>query len=55
MHKMMCKACSDYEKQSTIIERKLSMMQPTKQAPVDLEKLMLKINQKIDDAHEGRS
>ena len=46
-HKMMCDACSLYEKQSVLIEKGISYKNETGFSPEELEKLKLIISQKL--------
>lgn len=48
MHKMMCDACSNYEKQSRLIDKGLSMSHPSDVKTVNVDDLKRKINHEID-------
>ncbi len=43
MHKMMCNACVNYEKQSTFIEKNISSLSKIKLLKIDTENLQIKI------------
>ena len=48
MHKMMCSACTMYEKQSTILEKSIEIQYKNLGKELDLEELKKTINQKIN-------
>ena len=48
LHKMMCSACTLYEKQSILIEKGISNMQKKKPISIDLEKLKKRISVNIE-------
>jgi hypothetical protein len=48
MHKMMCSACSNYEKQSGLIEKVISNLEKSKVSTVDVEALKNTISKKIE-------
>ena len=47
MHKMMCDACSSYEKQSIFLEKGISLNQKKEFSEDDLRKLKLRISEKL--------
>lgn len=47
MHKMMCNACTLYEKQSSILEEGIAIESKKKYSPEDIEKLKLKITERL--------
>jgi len=49
MHKMMCDACSSYEKQSIFLEKGVSLNLKKEFSDVDLKKLKVVINEKLSD------
>ena len=49
MHKMMCNACSSYEKQSIFLEKGVSLNLKKEFSDVDLKKLKVVINEKLSD------
>lgn len=53
MHKMMCEACTKYEKQSTIIEKGISNLEKSKVPTIDVEALKSKISKKIEGFNEN--
>lgn len=50
MHKMMCDACSSYEKQSIFLEKGISLSQKEEFSEDDLKKLKLAISEKLSDS-----
>ncbi len=48
-HKMMCNACTRYEKQSSIIERGISAIQKPGENGTDLKELKLAIEKKLEE------
>jgi len=48
-HKMMCNACSNYEKQSIIIEKGISINQKNDFSIDDIQKLKLAITEKLSE------
>ncbi len=48
-HKMMCNACSNYEKQSIIIEKGISINQKSDFSVDDIQKLKLAITEKLSE------
>ncbi len=48
-HKMMCNACSNYEKQSIIIEKGISINQKSDFSIDDIQKLKLAITEKLSE------
>ena len=51
MHKMMCDACSSYEKQSIFLEKGISLNPEKKFSKDDLKKLKMVINEKLSDSN----
>lgn len=49
MHKMMCDACSSYEKQSVFLEKGISLDEKIEFSPDELKNLKLAINQKLSE------
>jgi len=49
IHKMMCTACTLYEKQSAFIEKGLSENQKEEQSPEEIGKLKMTISNKLSD------
>lgn len=49
MHKMMCDACSSYEKQSLFLEKGISLSQKKDFSTEDLQNLKLAINEKLSE------
>lgn len=49
MHKMMCSACTMYEKQSTILEKSIEIQYKKLGKEQELDELKKTINQKIQD------
>ncbi len=49
MHKMMCDACSSYEKQSVFLEKGISLMDKKEFSPDELKTLKLAINEKLSE------
>ncbi|MCF8224752.1 MAG: hypothetical protein K9J30_02610 [Bacteroidales bacterium] len=49
MHKMMCGACSSYEKQSVFLEKGISFSKIPEYSPEELRKLKLVINEKLSE------
>ncbi len=49
MHKMMCNACTNYEKQSIIIEKGISISQKREFSVDDIEQLKHAITKKLSD------
>ena len=47
MHKMMCTACTLYEKQSTFLEKGISLSPKEDSSPEDIRKLKLIISEKL--------
>ena len=47
MHKMMCTACTRYEKQSTFLEKGISLNPGEDYSPEDIKKLKLIISEKL--------
>ena len=50
-HKMMCDACSRYEKQSEIIEKGISTLEESDIKIDDLEEFKKAINKKLTESH----
>lgn len=50
-HKMMCDACSRYEKQSEVIEKGISSMEEPDIKIDDLEEFKKVINKKLSESH----
>lgn len=50
-HKMMCDACSLYEKQSTLIEKGISGFQEKEIKKTDLEEFKKAIHKKLSESH----
>jgi hypothetical protein len=53
MHKMMCTACTNYEKHSRLIEKGISKLEKSKTPAIDLEALKCKISKKIESFNEN--
>ena len=53
MHKIMCSACSNYEKQSSLIEKAISKLEKTKVSTTDVETLKNTITTKIESLDEN--
>ncbi len=53
MHKMMCKACTQYEKDSAMIEKGISNLERSKVPSIDVEALKTEISRKIGGLHEN--
>lgn len=53
MHKMMCDACTKYERHSTLIEKGISGLEKSKVASIDVEALKNKISKKIEGFNEN--
>ena len=49
MHKMMCDACSSYEKQTIFLEKGISLSQKKEFSEDDLKKLKVVISEKLSD------
>lgn len=49
LHKMMCSACTLYDKQSTIIDKGIYSIRPDEISPEKIEHLKTLISQKISD------
>jgi len=49
MHKMMCDACTSYEKQSVFLEKGISLDERKEFSPDELKNLKLAINQKLSE------
>lgn len=49
MHKMMCDACTSYEKQSVFLERGISLDEKIEFSPDELKNLKLAINEKLSE------
>jgi hypothetical protein len=49
MHKMMCDACTSYEKQSIFLEKGISMRQHDELSTEDLQHLKLVIHEKLSE------
>ena len=49
MHKMMCDACSLYEKQSIFLEKGISIHKEHEFSTKDIEQLKMVITEKLDD------
>lgn len=47
-HKMMCDACTNYEKQSAIIEKGIENQQKRQQPHIDIEQLKKQISLKLN-------
>ena len=52
MHKMMCEACTKYEKHSLLIEKGISKMEKSKMSTIDVEALKTKISKEIEGFNE---
>ena len=50
IHKMMCDACSSYEKQSIFLEKGISLSQKKEFSEDDLMKLKVAISEKLSDS-----
>jgi len=53
IHKMMCEACTQYEKHSTLIEKGISNLGKSKVQTIDVEALKSKISKKIEEFNEN--
>jgi len=53
MHKMMCEACTKYEKHSILIEKGISNIQKSETPSIDVEVLKTKISKKIEEFNEN--
>lgn len=53
VHKMMCKACTNYDKHSTIIEKGISNIKNSNATSIDVELLKSKISKKIEQFNEN--
>jgi hypothetical protein len=53
MHKMMCEACTKYEKHSAMIEKGISNLENSKVPTIDVEALKSKISKKIEEFNEN--
>ncbi|PJB56087.1 MAG: hypothetical protein CO098_14970 [Bacteroidetes bacterium CG_4_9_14_3_um_filter_41_19] len=53
MHKMMCTACSKYEKHSILIEKGISNIQISETPTIDVEALKTKISKKIEEFNKN--
>lgn len=53
MHKLMCEACTKYEKQSIIIEKGIETLDKSKVPTIDIEALKTKISKKIAGFNEN--
>lgn len=53
VHKMMCKACTNYDKHSTMIEKGISKIENAKAASIDIEILKSKVSKKIEEFNEN--
>ena len=49
MHKMMCDACSSYEKQSVFLEKGISLRKHDQFSAKDLQHLKLSIHEKLSE------
>ena len=49
MHKMMCNACTHYEKQSELIEKGIARSKEKDYSQEEVEQLKKMINQKLED------
>lgn len=49
MHKLMCRACTKYEKHSSLIENGISRSIHTKKNDVELQDLKMKIYNKLEE------
>ncbi len=52
LHKMMCSACTNYEKHSIFIEKSISKLQKEKSTPQDTEKLKERITLKLESLNK---
>ena len=50
LHKTMCDACTNYEKQSKIIERRVEIYQKSQQNDIDMQQLKNEISIKLKKA-----
>ena len=50
MHKMMCDACSSYEKQSIFLEKGISLSQKEEFSADELKKLKVDISEKLSES-----
>lgn len=50
IHKMMCKACTKYEKHSTLLESGISKSLKTEQKDIELQNLKMIIHKKIAES-----
>lgn len=53
MHKMMCEACTKYEKHSILIEKGISTLDKSKVPTIDVDALKTKISNKIAEFNEN--
>jgi len=51
LHKMMCTACANYEKESILIEKGISKMGNSPMSTSEVEALKKKISDKLDQYH----
>ncbi len=49
MHKMMCDACTSYEKQSVFLEKGISLRKHDELSAIDLQHLKLVIHEKLSE------
>ncbi|MDT8402261.1 MAG: hypothetical protein RQ743_11250 [Bacteroidales bacterium] len=49
MHKMMCSACTRYEKQSAILDKGIAIDSTKEYSPEEIQKLKLKITEKLSE------
>jgi hypothetical protein len=52
MHKMMCDACTSYEKQSIFLEKGISVDEKMEFSPDELKNLKLAINEKLSEIQD---
>ncbi|MCK9638814.1 MAG: hypothetical protein M0R39_02815 [Prolixibacteraceae bacterium] len=50
LHKMVCDACSNYEKQSMLLEKAIGLHQKNQQIGIDIKQLKEQISVKLDKA-----
>jgi hypothetical protein len=50
LHKMVCDACSNYEKQSMLLEKAIGLHQKNQQIGIDIKQLKDQISVKLDKA-----
>jgi len=50
MHKMMCEACTKYDKQSSLLERGISKTLKNNYTDIEIENLKLMIHKKIEQS-----